>query len=847
FLGGLSGAGRSGFALSGGTINPFLGTPFENILLAPASTAGIPGAWQLQLSASGESPQEFAQSFRLDAALETGAGADGISFEVPGVGNVEFGADGSRVDASITPGQAELTASARMLLGSAELHGNLDLTDGSFYLSANQSGPTLTIVDTDVFSAVNSSAIVELGVNGQRPDGSRFTGFAASLDLSLADIAFADDIPVIGSVGFGIGGNLSGRLEAGTINNQFAYSGTLTGEAHIHVDLPGSDADFDVAHAIDLAIQDAVDEFTIPLPTISVAGVQVILPDIRVRLSQNSPQSEIGELQIRGLDIGAIAGTLRDLYDFTAGQVASALARAEYAMDEIGRALEQAFGLSANAAAAVLADANFAATQVSDAMAGAYGASREAVASILHSIGYGFTQIGGALSHTFAATAAETAQIISNVGAGVRDAAAMLRDAFGQSAATAAATLRSIGVGADQVSQALRDTYNLTASETVAILRDIGYSVGDIGNVISHQYFDTAGRAVRLLQDLGYGTTEVLGAVQSAFSLTEGEIAEVLTNVGLPLSEVVAGLTGAGETLATAANVAIGALGATPEQVTQAFVSLGATATEWSSALFSAGVNGVEVARLLQNVGGQTLSQVGGTLRSVGRSIRDVANILSSRLGGNLTSLPDLLLDAGFTPSLITSTLGGSQVTALVNAFQRRVSSNLNTVGNILSSAGFTGGTIAVGFFQNGIAAGPIVTVLRTLNFNSRQTLSTLRSIGYAVPDITRSMRYLYSSSQTLDGIVNGLGVTYTFDIIPWMVNANYGQADVYYQMRRIGFNATSLAQVIDQVCRSSDRTVTEFLATAGYSESAIRGALNSVFGSVGSFFNDVFDSFSIF
>ena len=63
----------------------------------------------------------------------------------------------------------------------------------------------------------------------------------------------------------------------------------------------------------------------------------------------------------------------------------------------------------------------------------------------------------------------------------------------------------------------------------------------------------------------------------------------------------------------------------------------------------------------------------------------------------------------------------------------------------------------------------------------------------------------------------------------------------------KVSCAATSLAQVIDQVCRSSDRTVTEFLATAGYSESAIRGALNSVFGSVGSFFNDVFDSFSIF
>lgn len=840
-LGGLTGAGQAGLAISGGTINPLIGTPFEDLFIAPIQP-GFPSNYQYQFSATGTTPLDFARSFRIDVALETGAGSDGISFDIPGVGTINLGAPGERFELGITPESVEMLADSNFLLGTSEMRGNLDLTDGSFYVSASVGGPSFNILDTDIFDAVNSTAIVELGLNGQRPDGSRFTGFGAAVDLSIADISLEGNIDLIGTVGFGIGGSLAGRFDAGVVDGRLAYSGSLEGEAQIRVNLPGDGADFDISHAIDLAFSDAVDEFTIPLPTVNIGAVQVELPDLRVRLSRNAPQVEAGELRIDGIDIGAIAETLRDIYDLTASEVAAVLARAEFAIDEIGGALQRGFGLTAQGAAEALQAGRFVANEISDALAGGYGAAQAEIAGILRTLGYSATDIGNALAHTFTGTAAEVAAVINGIGADVRETAAMLQDVFGQTASEAAAVLRGIGVGANEVSQALRDVYDLAGAQASAILRDIGYGVNEIGNVIAGQFFQPAGAAAEILQDLGYGVADVAGAVQDAFGLGVNQVAGVLSAVGYELSSIVAGLSSITGSLTEVADAVLDELGVTAEQFAAAAQAVGATVTEWSSALLGAGVRVQDVSRALTNVAGQSFSQVSSTLRQLGQDIRGVIAGLSSLPNINLNSLADLLLDAGFSPSAIASNLGASQIGNLVNAFGRRISSNFNVVGNILVQAGLTPGTVAVGFFQNNLPAFFSVNLLNANNFNARQVGSTLTQAGYSIADTVAGMRNSFPTAQVVDMLRFGLGQTSTFNIIPWMINAGFGEADVYVQLQRIGFTAQSLAQVMNQLYRYSDQTVASLLAGAGYASSAIRDAVESAFGTVSGAVDDFLD-----
>jgi hypothetical protein len=820
--GGLTGAGQAGLVVSGGTTNPLAGTPFEDLFFSPVG-------FQYEFSARGTTPRDFENNFEINVISESGFGGDGGGVSIPGVGTINIGLPGQRVELQITPDGAELDADVQFLLGSATLNGNLDLGDGSFYLSAALNGPSLTILDSDVFDSVTSEAIVELGLNGLRPDGSRFTGFGAELDLNLNEISLNADIDLLGPVSFAIGGNLKGRFDAGVVNGRLAYSGSLSGEGRVLVDLPGALADLDITEAIDLAFADAIDQFKIPLPTIDLGAVEVALPEILVRLARNGPAIEIGELRINGLDVEQIAETLRDVYDLTAREVAILLDQAEYTAVQVAAGLNKAFNLTQTELISVLQSAAFPTEKVVEVLEDFYLAGREEIVQVLNQLGYATEEIGRVIRDAFGLGAREAAQLINSISDDILDTARTLQSVFGETIPNTIQILfEELNQGVVQLSRVLRDVFDFNVVDAINLLLPLSPNLTEVVRFIRNEYFQNLQQTVNLLRSANLGVIPVVNALRDVFNPGLVDIGRALAGAQYALSDIVRALRSVSNSVAETARIVLTELGRSPLDFVRAANAAGWNPTEWARELFNRGTSVVNIVRWLAQEAGQQPFQVASVLGQLGANISQVVVGLTSQYGDNFQTLVTLLLQARFTPEQIArhfgQTLDGLE--NLARDFGQRFAGSIDRVTDIFLAAQIDVTRIVDAYINAEFATATTIALLDSVGLNPREIGSRLEAAGHTLQNIVTGMFGRFSAEQVVDMLRFGLGRTNTFEIIPLLFNANFVRNEVLTALHIIGFTAESVAQVLTQVFNFGEEALVTALAGARFAVNEIEEAV---------------------
>lgn len=207
-----TGAAPAAIQLAGTSVNPLKGTPLESFFSGEQ--------FSIKAGSSGYNATDFKNNFSADLS-NMGSGVTILGYKL--------GTSARTLAVHLDASHVSVRGSMPMFSGQATVSGDIDITNGSFLMTANYAGtipfiPASSILNQSSASITfaNNYFVPGVTIYGIKLPGYTLTGLAASINLGF-DYSYA---------GFGIYGNVAGSVKINPGNN--SYSGSLSAGAGVH-------------------------------------------------------------------------------------------------------------------------------------------------------------------------------------------------------------------------------------------------------------------------------------------------------------------------------------------------------------------------------------------------------------------------------------------------------------------------------------------------------------------------------------------------------------------------------------------------------------------------------------
>lgn len=369
-------------------------------------------------------------------------------------------------------------------------------------------------------------------------------------------------------------------------------------------------------------------------------------------------------LRQQGVQGGAAAQALSQVYAVSAQLVGAALKGAQFTVNEVVNGLRAIGQTGVDTLTTIMYEYGYGLSEIVQGLASIPGVTIDVIVNLLKGRGVSAKEVAKALQAALGTTFDGVARVLLAAGYPVAVVADALKDIGVRTAEVMASTLRNAGVAFETVAVQLARVFSLGPEAVVRILKGMGIGAQEVVKVLVGLGVQGIEAYARILKGAGYLAVDVVSILMRAGVTSAELVGRALQAAGFPVDDIVRGLhtvmQATGETIARVLVLALGQparavttamkrAGVATHEIVKGMKAVGRSVNEIAENLFEAGVSGAnDLAKALKD-GGFGSKEVAKGLKQVGKGANDIAKALKAAGWTSFKTILDALKAAGYS------------------------------------------------------------------------------------------------------------------------------------------------------------------------------------------------------